>query len=450
MNLITETKLANSTMELAIEVPADRVEEEFKVVFKKLQQNIKMDGFRKGKVPMPMLEQRYTLHASEEVAENLMRDAVIEAIREKDYNPVAAPTFEFDSLNRGDALHFKAIVELFPTINLGEYKGIKVEENVCNVQDGDVDKEIDNMRQHFKKTIVLENGTPVVTGDMVKLKFKKLNVEGDDRVRTYSAVIGEDDDEYSVEQNLSGMNSGDEKEVTIKYPEDYSQNDLAGQEITYLVTIESATRDAAPELSEELAKEAQFESIEDMRTKIREMIENFATTRTRGDAKASVINQIILASTFEIPETMINSESESIFRKEKERLAQRMGASPETTESYTEEDVAAISGLYLEEYKAHLRVEAENSLKTMLVISEVIKKESLKVTDEQFREYIAKNVGDVSPEDLGQFESLTNDPKFRESVERELAVEQAVEFLYANAEVKKLDPITVDELLKPQ
>lgn len=448
MNVINETKLENSSLELVIEIPAERVEEEFKAVFKKLQQGVKIDGFRKGKVPMPMLEQRYTAYASEEVAENLMKDSIVEVIREKALNPVATPTFEFNGLNRGEALNFKAVIELFPTVNIGEYKGIEVEEKTCAVQESDIDKEVESLRSHFKRTEVLEKGTPSEAGDMVRLKFKAINVEGDERVRTYSAVIGEDADEFAVEQNLNGMKIGEEGEITIKYPEDYSQTDVAGKEITYLVTIEEGSREVIPELTDELAKEAKFESVEDMRNKASEVISHFVANKTKGDAKASIINKIVLESTFELPETMINAEIESVFNRERERLAQRMGASSNMTESYTQEDVAAIFGMYPDEYKAHLRVEAENSLKTMLILSEVIKKEGLTVTDDQYREYIAKNVGDVSPDELGQFEQLVADPNFRANVERELAVEQAVEFLYNNAVVKKMDPITVEELLK--
>ncbi|MDR3237555.1 MAG: trigger factor, partial [Spirochaetia bacterium] len=259
MNVINERKLENSSIELEIEVPAGIVEDEFKAVFKKIQQTAKIDGFRKGKVPVNMIEQRYSLYASEEVAEKLMKDSIADAIRERALNPVSVPTYEFNGLNRGESLHFKAIVELFPVVNLGEYKGVEVEEKTCTVQDSDIEKEVENFRTHFKKPVPKPEGTDVKHGDMVKLRYKKLNIDNSIE-RTYSAVIGEDADEYAIEQHISGMQSGGEKEITINYPDDYTQDDVAGKEIIYQVKLEEITRDEVPELTDELAQQGQFAS----------------------------------------------------------------------------------------------------------------------------------------------------------------------------------------------
>ena len=445
MNILEEKKLENATIELEIEVPAPRVEEEFKAVFKKIQQTAKIDGFRKGKVPLPMLETRYSGYASEEVAENLIKNTIADVIKEKDINPVAVPSYEFNGLNRGEALRFKAIVELFPTINIGTYKGVAVEEKTCDVQDSDVEKEIESFRTHFKKPAAKPDGTEVKHGDMVKLRYVRLNI--DNVERTYSAVIGEDADEYAIEQHLDGMKSGEEKEISIKYPADYVQTDLADKDVTYKVKIENITRDELPEINDDLAREGQFESVEDMRSKTHELITHFVNNKTRGEAKSSIINKIILENIFEIPETVIKAEIDSIFKREKERMAERMGYTSDSVENYTIEDVAAISGLYPEEYSAHLRVQAENSIKTMLVLSEVIKKEDLKVSDEEYREYVSKQAAEFG-KGVEEFEEIIANSDFKKSVERELTLNQAIDFLYNSAVVTKLSPVTVEDLMK--
>jgi len=445
VNIVKEKKLENATIELDIEVPAPRVEEEFKTVFKKIQRTAKIDGFRKGKVPLPMLETRYSGYASEEVAENLIKNTIADVIKEKELNPVAVPSYEFNGLNRGEALRFKAIVELFPTINIGNYKGVAVEEKTCDVRDSDVEKEIENLRSHFKRPALKPEGTEVRRGDMVKLRYVRLNI--DNVERTYSAVVGEDADEYAIEQYLDGMKSGEEKEISITYPVDYVQTDLAGKDVTYRVKVEDITREELPEIDDDLARQAQFESVEDMRIKARGLITHFVDNRTRGEAKSSIINKIILESTFEIPETVIKAEVDSIFKREKERLAERMGYTLDVVEGYTIEDIAAISGLYPDEYSAHLRVEAENSIKTMLVISEVIKKEDLKVSEEEYREYVSKQAAEFG-KGLEEFEQIIANSDFKKSVEKELTINQAIDFLYNNAAVTKLPPVTVEDLLK--
>lgn len=443
-SIISETKLENSRVELVIEVPADEVEEEFKAVFKKLQQDAKIDGFRKGKVPMPMLERRYAKLASEEVAEHLMRDSLISLLKEKTYNPVAAPTYDFDGLERGGILHFKAVIELYPTVTLGDYKGIEVEEKTCAIEDSDIEKEVEHVREHFKRTVKKEAGSPVQSGDMVSLRFK---IQEEERERTYSAVVGEDADEYALENNLEGFASGDEKELTISYPNDYSQADLAGKKISYLIKIEDLSREEIPELTDDLAKEAQFESVEDIRTKTRSMLERFVANKTVGEAKSSIINKIILNSSFDIPETVIKEETQAAISRTRDSLAERMGVSSEVTAGYTPEDIAAIMGIMPEEFEALMRNEAENSIKTMLVLAEIIKKEGIKATEESYRDYVAKQAADFGKE-TQEFEELIANSDFRRSVERQLAIEQAVDFLYNNAAVTKLEPVSVDELLK--
>jgi len=445
VNIVKEKKLENAAIELEIEVPVERVEEEFKTVFKKIQQTAKIDGFRKGKVPLPMLEVRYSGYASEEVAETLIKNTIADVIKEKDLNPIAVPSYEFNGLNRGEALRFKAIVELFPSISIGNYKGVAVEEKTCDIQDSDVEREIENLRTHFKKPIAKPEGTEVKRGDMVKLRYVKLNI--DNVERTYSAVVGEDADEHAIEQHLDGMKSGEEKEISITYPVDYVQTDLAGKDVTYKVKVEEITRDELPELDDDLARQAQFESVEDMRTKARELITHFVDNKTRGEAKSSIINKIILESTFEIPETIIKAEIDSIFKREKEYMAERMGYTSESVENYTIEDIAAISGLYPEEYSARLRVQAENSIKTTLLISEVIKKENLQVSDEEYRKYVVKQAEEFG-KGVEEFEEIIANSDFKRSVEKELTFNQAMDFLYNNAAVTKLPPVTVENLLK--
>lgn len=447
-SIVSETKLENARVELVIEVPADEVEKEFKSVFNKMQRDVKIDGFRKGKVPMSMLEQRFAKAASEEVAERLMRDSLINLLRDKPYNPVATPEYEFDGLERGGILHFKAIIEVYPTVELGEYKGIAVDEKTCDVTDADVEHELEHIRERFKKAVKKEAGDTIADGDMVKLRFKKKNIEGEHE-RTYSAVIGEDDDEYAVEHYIRGWACGDEKDVTINYPEDYVQKDLAGKEIIYTVKVEEASHEILPELSDELAKEAQFESLEDMRTKTRDMINSFVANKTVGEAKGSIINKVVLESKFDIPETVIKDETRSAIARTKNRLAERMGTSPDVVQAYTDEDVAAIVGLMPEEFNAYMRNEAENSVKTMLVLAEVIKKEGIKVSEEAYRAHVAKQAEDFG-KSIEEFEELIANSDFKQSVERQLAIEQAVDFLYANANINKLAPVSVEELLKPE
>src|SRR3990172_9917834 len=121
---ITEKKLENATMELQINVPVEKVESEYQVVFNKLKNFVKIDGFRKGKAPLNMVEARFRKEADQEVAENLLKSVFLEAVEEKKLTPIAYPRYQFDTISREQAFSFKAIFEIPPTVELGKYKGL--------------------------------------------------------------------------------------------------------------------------------------------------------------------------------------------------------------------------------------------------------------------------------------------------------------------------------------
>ncbi len=444
---IKDRKLENSRIELEIEVPSDRIESEFKLVFDKIRQTVTIDGFRKGKAPVQMIEKKYMQYATDEVAENIMRNAVSDAIRERALIPVAAPVFEHDGVRRGNSFIFKAQIDLYPSIHLGNYKEIPVDEKACNVTEGDIDREIETIRERFKQSSPKPEGSVVETGDTVKLQFKK--AEGDDSFKPYTITVGEGSDALELEFKITGMKAGEEKEVITSYPKEHPVEDLAGKDVKYIVKIEEINSRQLPELNDDFARQAQFETLEDMRKKASEVINHFVTNKTRGEAKADIIGKIIENSTFEIPESMIGLEMEDAFKKTKERMAMRMGVNPDDIQHYTMEDLAAIMGFDPEEYRLMIRNEAERTIKTTLVLSEVIKQENLKVSDEKYAQVLEQYAGEMG-KTVEEFQELVGGSDFRNKIEKDLIMEVAIDFIYENAKINKLAPVTVDELLGKQ
>ncbi len=444
-NTVKETKLENSSIKLEIEIPADRVEQEFKKVFNKLQKEVKIDGFRKGKVPMNMLEKRFSREAAAEVAENLMKAGVIEFLEESSYTPVASPKYEVEKIVRGEKFCYTATVDLYPTVELGEYRGIAVEEKTCTVEDSDIEKEIDRVREHFKTSEAKPEGSAVEKGDMVNLSYKKSG--SDAPAKSYSSIAGEDDDEFSVENNVLGMKQGEEKEISIKYPDDYKDSELAGSEVKYTVKINNLSHDVIPEMTDEIARKAQFESVDDMRKKTREMIDHFVANNTTGEAKSDILNKIVENSKFDLPESLIEAETKAAVQRSKEQLAARMGVSADAVEKYTEDDVAAIMGMMPENYKNLMRDDAEKSVKTMLVLSEVVKKEGLRVTEARYEEFLSKQAEQFG-KTLDEFRDVVDEANLKEKIEKDLIIEVAVDWLYEQANVTKLPPVSLDALFE--
>lgn len=139
MNILSEKKLENAVVELEIEIPVERVEIEYKAVFNKLQKSAKIDGFRQGKAPLPLVETKYKDYAAGEVAENLVKSTFYDAVEKKELSPIVEPKIVYESIAREVSFKYKATFEVMPVIELGEYTGVDTEEKACNITAEDIE-----------------------------------------------------------------------------------------------------------------------------------------------------------------------------------------------------------------------------------------------------------------------------------------------------------------------
>lgn len=447
---IRDKKLENSRVELEIELPAERVEIEYKSVFDGIQKNAKVDGFRKGKAPIQMVERKYMEYADQEVAENLMKSAIVDAITEKTLNPISEPAYSFDSVRRGDPFSFKAVIEVYPTIELATYKEIHADEKVCNVTDEDIKDEIDSIRERYATVTKKDENGIIENGNLAKIKVKRVDeAQEDDNFKDYSIIVGKTKDDSALDKKIVGMKAGEEKEVEVKYPKDYHIKELAGEKVKYLVKIEEVSTMELPPLDDDLAKKANYESVDDMKTKTSEYIHNFVSTKTRGESKSQIIESIVKNCTFDIPESMVYAEMSAIYKKTKDRIAYQMGIPAQNLSDYPMDDFAEIMGMNPEDFRAKIKTEAEASVKTTLMLAEVVRKENLAVSEERFKEFVekfAKGYGMAAE----QVEEMIQKNNSRENIENELILEVAMDFLYDNAKIKKLKPISLQDLVRQQ
>jgi trigger factor len=444
LNILNEKKLENALVELEIEIPVEKVELEYRAVFNKIQRKAKIDGFRPGKAPMAIIESRYNEHAGPDVAENLAKSALFEAVEQSQLAPVSEPRIEYVSIKRDEPFKFTARIEVMPTVVLGEYKGIEAEEKTCNVTDQDVLDEIDTVREKTAVIDTIEGDDAVVeNGNIVKFKLKRIDDVEKDMVdtiefRPYTIVVGKSKDEYTLDKHLLGLKKGVEKEITISYPADYYIGDFAGKTITYLTVVTEIGKVTLPELNDEFAVNNGYESVEDMKIKTRAYLEKFVNDRIRNESKNELILKIADTCTFDIPESMILNEMHSIFQK----TQQRIGYHAESLEHF-----ASIVGIDPEEYRGKLKEDAVKSIKNVLLLSEIVKKEDMKVAEEKFSEVVetlAKSMQRPSEELYKMMEENNS----RANVEQDILLEMALDFIYENAKIKKLKPVALDDLVK--
>ncbi len=444
MNILSEKKHENAIVELEIEIPVEEVELEYKAVFEKIRKTAKIDGFRKGKAPVQMIEARFREYADEEVAENLAKNTVFEAVREKEFIPIMEPKIHYDKVTRNESFKYKAFLELMPTIELGEYKGLKAEEAVCEITDTDLKNEIDIIRERTASTELLtDSETKVENGNLVKFMLKRIDnvdpaqIEGLE-YREYSIVVGKSKDDYTLDKYLPGMKVHEEKEVTIDYPESYYVKDLAGLSVTYMFKVVEISTITLPELNDEFAKESGYESLEDMNNKTREYLSNFVNNRIASDVRNALIEQILQTSTFDIPESMVLNEMYTIFEKTQERVGYR---------AENIDDFARVVGIDPEEFRNQMKEEALKTIKNTLVLSEISKQEKIEPTEDKYKEVLEK-LSQSMGQSIEDIEKLVEENNSRSSLENDIRLESTMDFIYENAVISKLNPVPLEEFAR--
>lgn len=443
---VKEKKLENAKMELQVEVPGDRVEQEYQSVFKSIQQKAKIDGFRKGKVPINIIETRFKDVADGEAAENILKKTYFDVLNEKGYTPIGQPQFDFDTIDRNKPFSYTVTFEVPPTVELDDYKGLSAEQVNAKVTDQDVEREIEELRDKHATVSKKEDGAEVEKSDQVTVQMKRIdNVEKDQvdavEYRPYTMIVGKSKEDHSIDKDLPGMKVGEEKEVKVKYPKDYYVDDLKGQKVTYLVKVDEINSRDLPQLDDEFAKDVgDYESLEDLKNKIRENLENYVNEKARADVKAKLLRQIVENSTFDVPETMISKEMESIFQ----RVQQRVG--------YFAQDInefASVLNMDVNELSEKMREEATSSIKTTLTLAEIARKEDLKVSEEQYNRVI-QQIAERNQKPVEEIEEIISEQGSRENIESELVLDTALDFIYDNAQVKQKKPVSLEEFMKQE
>jgi len=441
---IQERRLENAVVELEVEVPENRVESEYITVFNKIQKNAKIDGFRAGKVPKKLLEMKYRELADRDVAENLLKSVFFDVIKEKEISPIVPPEFDFEKIERGELFSFKARFEVAPSVELGEYKKRGVEEHVCEIGEDDIKRELVELQEKRAIITCKEEGKCAEDGDSVMIKIKRIdNVEKEtiDKMKylDYNIIVGKGKSEYSFDNHVEGMMVNEEKEVAIEYPKDYHITDLAGQKTKYLLMISEISSRELPELNDEFAKEmGDFDSIDKLEKTIGENIENFVKEKVKNLAKSDVLQKIVAESKFDLPESMVHREEESLLS----RFRMKTGLDEEKFEEF-----CSNLGDKKDKFLKNIRDEAENNIKYTVTLGEIAKNEEIKVSEEDFKGVFA-DIALKTNQSIEEVEKSATDNDQKGSIESELILRKALDFIYANSIIKKKDPVSMKEFMK--
>lgn len=427
---VTAEQTDPCTIVLDIEVDEQQVARTFDSVFREFGRHANVPGFRPGKAPRPILERFLNLEKVRERAlEKLIQDSYFKAIEEESITPYRQPRIEPTDLEDKKPYTFKAVVPLEPQVTLGAYTGLTVEKPVYKVTDEDIANQIDRLREgRARLERVTDRG--VQAGDIL-IAENKVVLEGevnDEPPRRQLIQLGNNIPGF--DEQLLGMEPGDERQFDLTFPEDFDEEEKRGKKASYTVKLSSISAKRIPDLDDELAKQVGGgETVEELKTAVREREEKSVAEASDQIAESRLIQQIVSQSTIFFPEALVLEEVEDDLRQLSAELRQR--------QIRYEEYLDQIK-LTREQHIEALKGQAAARIQSVLALRKIAVQEGFEVSDEQVDAEFDRLLDDGQITD-DQYDEFKADNRRRLQIANALTQQRLHDYLFANNTINEVE-----------
>ncbi len=416
--------LEKNMAKLTVEVPAEELEKAIQSAYMKQKGKISLPGFRKGKVPRPMIEKMYGVGIFyEDAANELINQEYPKAAEESGVDIVSRPVIDVVTIEKGQPFVFTAEVAVRPEVTLGKYMGVSVTKIDTSVTEEEIQAEVEKERENNARSITVED-RPAAEGDTVVIDFEGF-VDGKafdgGKGENHSLVLGSHSFIDTFEGQLTGKNTGDETEVNVTFPEDYQAKELAGKPALFKVKINEIKCKELPELDDDFAQDvSEFDTLAEYKESVGKKIQERKEAAAKRDKEEEAINKIVDKSKMEIPEAMIDTQVESMLQEYANRMAQQ---------GLSLQQYMQFSGMTVEKLREQMRPDAVKRIQTSLVLEQIAKEENIRISEEEVEaEY--KKMSEMYGLDVEQVKEYMSGGE--ESMKKDLAVQKAVELIMEN------------------
>jgi trigger factor len=403
----TEFKDVNETRKnLLVEIPSDVVDAEIDKVSRDYSKAARIPGFRPGKVPAKIVRQRFRDQILHDVAHGLIPRAVDEALRERGVEPVDTPDIRDVVVEEGQPLKFTATFDTVPAIDPGEYTTLELHRRDIQVQDAAVETAVSRLRERAARYEPVED-RGIEVGDSVMMDLVRRTThagaahdpqgtedahgpdqaaDGDaakehthsDRHENVTVDIGAQANPPGFDEELAGLTAGATKQFDVRYPDDYTVKELAGNTVNYEITVKAIRKRIIPELDDEFAKDVgDFESLDALRARVRQDLEHQAGHEADGELRLELMKQLSSRVTFEVPQALLERE---IDRRVEEFVRRLIDQQIDPMRA----------NINWEEFREHQRDVSVEAVRGALVLDEVARREGIAVSPEEVDAEIAR------------------------------------------------------------
>ena len=430
MSISIET-LEGLQRRVTITVAADKIEAAYKEQLKGYAKNARVDGFRKGKVPHAIIEQRFGLAARQDVLSDEMQRAFFDAVIAEKINLAGRPTFTPNNYQPGQEFSFTATFEVFPEVELKGLENIEVEKPVVEITEADLDKMIDVLRK--QQATWVESQAVAQAEDRVVIDFVG-SVDGEEfeggKATDFTLAMGQGRMIPGFEEGIVGHKAGEQFDIDVTFPEEYHAENLKGKAAKFAITLKKVENIVLPELTEEFVKKfGAAKTVEELRAEIKKNMQRELKNAVTARVKNQVINGLIAQNDIEVPAAAVAEEVDVLRRQ----AVQRFGGKPE---------MAAQLPAELFEADAKRRVQVG------LLLSTVIGTNELKVDEKRVEETIAE-IASAYEQPAEVVAHYAKNRQLTENIRNVVLEEQAVEVVLAKAKVTE-KAASFDEVMAQQ
>ncbi len=417
---------------LSFEIPKEKITKELNKAYNELKKNADIKGFRKGKIPRKVLENRFAADVHSDLGPRLIQEAFIEAIQEHDLNVVGGPQLDPPELTPGADYVFDITVEIKPELDDIEYEGIALEKTKYEVLDAEIDSQIYMIQKTLAKKETVTEERPVKDSDFVLIDYEGfLNgdaFEGAPKIENYVMGINQGTLPAEFSEKLIGAIPVQDLEIDVVYADDFHDENLKGKTIVYKVTLKEIQEEILPEANDDLVKDlGKFETLDEVKDSIRDNLGKGIAQRVKHEMSEQVFLSLLEKYTFEVPDAMVEGELNGIIMETEQAYAQNNTSLEE-------------AGLSKEMMKTQYRDVAEKQARRHLILDKLITQEKLELTEEEL---------DASFEEMAQgmnasMDAVKNyfnmDPKQLEYYKHTQLEKKAIDLIIEKGSVTEIEP----------
>jgi trigger factor len=419
--------------EIELEIPAENVQKATEKVARDIARIARIPGFRPGKAPVTLVRRRFAEDIQGEVVQSLVPEYLEKALDEKKLVPVTRPEVDKVEFKEGEPLRFRAVFEVLPEFELGDYKSIQVQVDEIEIGDAQVDKALEEVRERAATFVPVE-GRPAQDGDYALIKLIGAPAGGGDPVQADNILchLGAEETLGSFTENLRGANPGETRQFEAKYPDDYPDAKLAGKTYNYSVEVQGIKEKKLPELNDEFAKDAAggqgpeaggVATLDELRKKIRENLEAAKEQQQTAQAREKILAEIVKQHDFPVPEALIEAQMDTRLERVVRSLAAQ-GVDPRAV------DMDWVS------LRRRQRERAVDDVKAELLLDRIATAENIDATDEEVEKEIA-HLAEHSGESATALRARLTKQGALGSMKSKLRSEKTIDWLYRTARIEK-------------